>query len=100
MESLIVDHVFSLFKIVVFTVLLLFAFSGIINKKPFASLLIVVSSFAFLISTFISFNLLYGKYVLYLFYVITFLILLYKILKDKSSFLKFIETDKLCDPIS
>lgn len=94
MESLIVDHVFSLFKIVVFTVLLLFAFSGIINKKPFTSLLIVVSSFAFLISTFISFNLLYGKYVLYLFYVITFLILLYKILKDKSSFLKFIETQK------
>ena len=94
MESLIVDHIFSLFKIIVFTVLLLFAFNGIVNKKPFTSILIGISTFAFLVSTFISFNLLYGKYTIYIFYGIAFLAFTYKILKEPLSFFKFIKKQK------
>ena len=94
METIIIDHVFSLFKIALLTLLILFSFKGLVKNKPFTSLLIGVSSFAFLIATLISFNLKYGKYVVFIFYVAVLIVFIYKNFKKQSSFLKFLKENR------
>tara|TARA_B100001093_G_C26855913_1_gene1027395 strand:- start:548 stop:2260 length:1713 start_codon:yes stop_codon:yes gene_type:complete len=95
MESLILDHALSLFTVISLTLVSLFSFNGIIKEKPFTSLLICVSSFAFLIAATVSYNLVYGNYLVYMFYGVSLLIFIYKIFKDRSSFFKFLRNNSL-----
>ena len=95
MENLILDHALSLFTVIALTLVSLFSFNNIIKEKPFTSLLICVSSFAFLIAATVSYNLVYGKYIVYVFYGVSLSIFFYKIFKDRSSFFKFLRNNNL-----
>ncbi len=95
MENLIIDHALSLFTIVSLTLISLFSFNGIIKEKPFTSLLISTSSFAFLIAATVSYSVVYGRYLVFLFYGVSLSIFFYKIFKQRSSFFKFLRKNHL-----
>jgi len=95
MENLIIDHALSLFTVITLTLISLFSFNGIIKEKPFTSLLICVSSFAFLIAATVSYSLVHGKYIVYMFYGVSLSIFFYKVFKDRLSFFKFLRNNSL-----
>ena len=63
--------------------LILFTYNGILKLKPFTSYLFVISTIGCLISFFISFNLNLGRYTIYVFYFITSILFLNKIVRGK-----------------
>ena len=93
-QNLIIDHLYS-FIILLFSVIIpLFSFKGLIEKRPFTSFLVVISSFGFLISTCISFNLSLGRYCIFIYYAIVLGCFLLKMAKNPPSFYFFIKENK------
>jgi len=91
MTSIIIDHLSSFFIIFLTFILLLFTYKDLIKEKPFTSLLIVISTLGFSISFLINFNLNLGKYLIGLFYFLTFIYFVYKISFKKESLLTFLK---------
>jgi len=89
MTSIIIDHLSSFLIIFLTFIIFLFTYKDLIKEKPFTSLLLVISTIGFSISFLINFNLNLGKYLIGLFYFLTFIYFLYKIYFKKQSLFTF-----------
>jgi hypothetical protein len=94
LQNLIIDHIYSIVIIVLSVITPLFSFKDLIEKKPFTSFLVVISSFGFLISTCISFNLSFGRYFIFIYYGIVLGFFLLKIAENPFSFYLFIKENR------
>lgn len=90
MTQLLIDHLISLFIIILKFTFLLFTFKDLIKEKPFTSLLLVISTIAFLISFSINFNLSLGKHLIDVFYFISLICFISKLLIKKDSVYSFL----------
>lgn len=91
MTEIIIDHLGSFFVIYLTFTFFLFTYKDIISEKPFTSLLLVSSSVGFLVSTTINFNLNLGKSLIYIFYLISFIYFLYRVIIKREGFFNFLK---------
>ena len=94
MEYLIIDHIFSFIFIFASLLISLFSFKDILENRPFTSFLVVISSFGFIVSTCVSFNLNLGRYFIILYYIFCLGFFILKIIIDPGSLYKFLKEKK------
>ncbi|MBU79277.1 MAG: hypothetical protein CMD29_04030 [Flavobacteriales bacterium] len=90
MTEILIDHLWSFIIIYLTFIFLLFTYKDIITDKPFTSLLLVVSTVGFLISTIINFNLNLARYLIGSFYFASFCYFIFKIFIKKDPLPPFI----------
>jgi len=94
MGDILNDHLISFISIFLFIIISLYSYIGVFHEKKFISLLISLSSFGFLISFSISYNLNFGRYLVISYYFLTTILFLYNLLIKKRSFISFIINNK------